>query len=362
MTRYGHGLVVGKFYPPHAGHHYLIRTAAKSCDRVSVVVAASQTESIPLADRVAWLGDEHAIDGNVEVIGILDDAPIDCDSPQAWAAHTAVFDAALRHAGDDTIDAVFSSEKYGDELAARYGAVHVAVDQARLEHPVSGTGCRLDLAANWNYLSPATRAGLTTRVVVLGAESTGTTSVALALAERFRARGGSWARTRWVAEYGRERSREKLDLLRATSPTAGLNEVTWAGEDFAHIAAVQNDREEEAARDGSPLLICDTDAFATQVWERRYLGADSRHAAAVVVPQHDIYLVTDHTDVPFVQDGLRDGEHIRAELTRWFLDALTATGRSWVLLTGSLDERIDLAVVVAEMTLRLRRTFAEPLG
>jgi hypothetical protein len=80
------------------------------------------------------------------------------------------------------------------------------------------------------------------------------------------------------------------------------------------------------------------------------------------VPKHDVYLVTDHTGVPFVQDGLRNGEHIRAQMTRWFLDALTATGRSWVLLTGSRDERIDLAVAVAETMLRVRATFAEPLG
>jgi hypothetical protein len=65
----------------------------------------------------------------------------------------------------------------------------------------------------------------------------------------------------------------------------------------------------------------------------------------LVAPQpRPVYLVTDHIDVPFVQDGLRDGEHIRADMTRWFLDALTVTGRSWVLLTGSLDDRVDLAV------------------
>ena len=257
---------------------------------------------------------------------------------------------------------MFSSEKYGDELAAHYGAVHVEVDRARLEYPVSGTSCRDDLAATWNYLAPATRAGLCTRVVVVGAESTGTTTVSLALADRFRARGGIWAQTRWVGEYGRERSQQKLDLLRGSNPAAGLDDVSWSGEDFAHIAAVQTDREEAAARDGSPLLVCDTDAFATQVWERRYLGSHSHHAATAVVPHHDVYLVTDHIDVPFVQDGLRDGEHIRADMTRWFLDALTVTGRSWVLLTGSLDDRVDLAVAVADDMLRLRSTFAEPLG
>lgn len=353
---------MGKFYPPHAGHHHLIRTAASQCAKVSVIVAASQFESIPLADRVAWLRDEHAIDGNVEINGVLDDAPVDYDSQQAWAAHNAVFDAALRSNGDDRIDAVFSSEKYGDDLAAHFGAVHVDVDRARVTYAVSGSACRSDLAATWNYLAPATRSGLTTRVVVLGAESTGTTTVSSALADRFRARGGIWAQTRWVAEYGRERSQQKLDAVRASNPTAGLEDVIWTGEDFARIAAVQTQQEEAAARAGSPLLVCDTDSFATQVWERRYLGEQSRNAAAIEVPCHDVYFVTDHVDVPFVQDGLRDGKHIRGDMTRWFLDALTATGRSWVLLTGSLDERVNLAHSVTETLLRLRSTFAEPLG
>jgi HTH-type transcriptional repressor of NAD biosynthesis genes len=362
MTSYQHGLVVGKFYPPHAGHHHLIRTAAKQCMKVSVVVAASQVESIPLADRVSWLAEEHAADGNVEIISVLDDAPVDYDSRQAWATHNAVFDAALRHTGDDRVDAVFSSEKYGDDLATHYGAVHVEVDRNRLEYPASGSACRDDLAAMWNFLAPATRAGLTVRIVVVGAESTGTTTVSRALAERFRARGGTWAESHWVAEYGRERSQQKLDALHASNPSARLEDVTWTGEDFAHIAAVQTQREEAAARAGSPLLVCDTDAFATQVWERRYLGEQSQRAATVAVPRHDVYLVTDHADVPFVQDGLRDGEHIRTQMTRWFLDALTVSGRSWVLLTGSLDDRVDLATHVAQNLLRLRSTFSEPLG
>lgn len=361
MTTYRHGLIVGKFYPPHAGHHYLIRIAARQCAKVSVIVASSQVESIPLVQRAAWLRDEHAVDGNVQIIGVLDDAPVDYASTLAWAAHNAVFDAALRGNGDDRIDAVFSSEKYGDELAAHFGATHVQVDRQRLEYPVSGTACRTDLAGRWNYLAPATRAGLTARVVVVGAESTGTTTVSRLLVERIRCRGGIWAETRWIAEYGRERSQHKLDALRAADPSAVIEDVSWSGADFAHIAATQTEREEATARVGSPLLVCDTDAFATQVWERRYLGEQSHRAAAVAVPHHDVYLVTDDSDVPFVQDGLRDGEYTRADMTCWFLDALTASGRSWVLLNGRLDERVEQAVAVTENILRLRSTFTEPL-
>ena len=55
MTSFSHALVIGKFYPPHAGHEYLIRAAADAARNVTVVVMAADVESIPLDLRVAWL-------------------------------------------------------------------------------------------------------------------------------------------------------------------------------------------------------------------------------------------------------------------------------------------------------------------
>ena len=43
---YEHGLVLGKFYPPHAGHHHLIRTASEHCRRLTVLVEAASVESM----------------------------------------------------------------------------------------------------------------------------------------------------------------------------------------------------------------------------------------------------------------------------------------------------------------------------
>ncbi|NUT96297.1 MAG: adenylyltransferase/cytidyltransferase family protein, partial [Saccharothrix sp.] len=59
MTEFDHALVLGKFYPPHRGHHHLIRSAAARSERVTVAVLASSVESIPLESRVAWLRAEH---------------------------------------------------------------------------------------------------------------------------------------------------------------------------------------------------------------------------------------------------------------------------------------------------------------
>lgn len=59
MKRHGHGLVLGKFYPPHAGHHHLVRTARDRCERLTVLVCAASVESVSLADRVAWMREAH---------------------------------------------------------------------------------------------------------------------------------------------------------------------------------------------------------------------------------------------------------------------------------------------------------------
>ena len=52
LCEHAHGLVMGKFYPPHVGHRLLVRTAAATCERVTVLVLAHPAESISLEDRV----------------------------------------------------------------------------------------------------------------------------------------------------------------------------------------------------------------------------------------------------------------------------------------------------------------------
>ena len=56
---------------------------------------------------------------------------------------------------------------------------------------------------------------------------------------------------------------------------------------------------------------------------------------------HPLYLLTHHEGVPFVQDGIRDGEAIREWMTGRFLEALAATGRRFVVLCGSLESRVS---------------------
>jgi cytidyltransferase-like protein len=187
--------VIGKFYPPHAGHHLLISRAAAESDRVTVLVLSHEVESIPHADRLVWLQEVHADEANVTFHGVIDDHPVDFDDPDVWDLHEAVFRAGVAEVTDEPVSAVFSSEDYGAELARRLEAEAVTVDAARGVAPVSGTAVRADPVGHWDHLAAPVRAWFCRRVAVVGGDP-------VALVEALRARGGPHALTQLVPVGG----------------------------------------------------------------------------------------------------------------------------------------------------------------
>ena len=111
-----------------------------------------------------------------------------------------------------------------------------------------------------------------------------------------------------------------------------------------HIARQQSEMEDALARICNRVLICDTNAFATAIWHERYVGSPCPDVEAIAaLRRYDLYLLTGD-EVPFVQDGLRDGEHIRAWRHRRFEEALATTGMPWRLLRGSPSDRLTEAI------------------
>jgi nicotinamide riboside kinase len=107
--------------------------------------------------------------------------------------------------------------------------------------------------------------------------------------------------------------------------------------------------------------VCDTDAFATGVWHERYVGARDPEVEAIAEPPapFHLYLLTDPDDVPFVDDGVRDGEHIRRWMTERFAARLDESGRRWRWLRGDRERRREAALTAISA---LRWHFADPLG
>src|SRR5690242_6991470 len=55
----GAGLAVGKFYPPHHGHDFLIDTAQEKSEHLDVIVIARPDELIPGELRAKWVKENH---------------------------------------------------------------------------------------------------------------------------------------------------------------------------------------------------------------------------------------------------------------------------------------------------------------
>jgi HTH-type transcriptional repressor of NAD biosynthesis genes len=201
-------------------------------------------------------------------------------------------------------------------------------------------------AAEWSSLAPEERARRTRRVILIGSESTGKTTLAGELVAHYRSLGGVWEGTQWVAEYGREYTEVLLARQGSIAEDGQAASAEWGAADFAAIAVEQQRLEEAAAASGSPVLFCDTDAFATQLWERRYLGDASTEAfdAVPVSPPRALYLLADVTGVPFEQDGIRDGEDYRELMQQWFVEGLARRGEHWVLVTGSREQRLATGI------------------
>lgn len=319
--RLRHGLVLGKFWPLHAGHSHLIEQALAACDRVSVQLLAHPDEDIPLEVRAGWIGELHPA---AHLVAAYDATPVDFDDAPTWDLHMAVIESHL----DAPVDAVFTSDPYGAEVARRLGAHWVRVDPGRVLTPVSGTAVRADPEAYWDRLAPAVRSWFVRRVVVTGAESTGTTTLARALAERLACP--------WVPEYGRTWSEIR---------PGGLD-APWRTPELVTIARTQNAQEEAAAR-RTPVrwLVTDTDALATTVWHERYVGHRSPDVEAVAAAQVGPFArILTGDEIAFVQDGMRDGEHLRHDMQERFREVLTGTDVPWIEVHGTVEERLETAL------------------
>lgn len=352
---FAEGLIIGKFYPPHNGHLYLITESVKQTEHLTVVVLAKQTQKIGLYERVDWLKQIFVNNPKITVVGMWDDAYDDYDDDNVWWDHQQIMEAAI---GGKRIDVVFSSEEYGYKLADMFGVTHVPIDIPRKMYPISGTQIRGNLFKEWNYLHPVVKQALGLRIVVVGAESTGTTTLSKDLRDFYRK---SVPNVGWVPEFGRDYTWVKLAEEQKIDSEVKFENIVWTPEDFVHIAEKQTESENNyfAEENSSPLLICDTDAFATMLFEEIYCNNGARSQGRSYVnslPERTLYIITDHENVSFEQDGIRT-ENTRIMMTKWFKETLTAYQKPWIILRGTRAERVNQATRIIDQIVEHKTVF-----
>lgn len=161
------------------------------------------------------------------------------------------------------------------------------------------------------------------RIAILGAEATGKSTLAAALAAHYH--------TLWVPEYLRE------FVETSQRPPVAAEQLL--------IATTQLQREAESAKrvlaQTSRLLFCDTTPLMTAIYSEHYfVEADS--ALARLAAEHD-YAATIVTapSMPWVADGMqRDSDAVRQKVHQTLLHKLQQAGIQYQLVDGSLQQRV----------------------
>jgi HTH-type transcriptional repressor of NAD biosynthesis genes len=324
--KFSTGMILGKFMPPHRGHQHLIDYARKLTRRLTVLVCSLKSEPIPGHIRFEWMKELYP---DLNIVHVTDENPSEPhEHPEFWK----IWIDTIRRRMPTSPDAVFTSESYGDELARRLGARHVLVDLSRERVPVSATKIRANPFEHWSYIPDCVRPYFVKRVAVIGAESTGKTTLARNLAEHYK--------TVWVPEY----AREYLDNKNAHCELS----------DIPHIAKGQMESESRLARRSNRVMFCDTDLMTTTVWSDHYFGQCPEWIKqAADEHNYDLCLLTD-IDVPWIADPQRDRPHMRDYFHDLFRRELESRQRRFAIINGSFDERFKKAIRAVDDLLKTK--------
>ena len=158
------------------------------------------------------------------------------------------------------------------------------------------------------------------RVSILGAESSGKTMLAEALAKHFD--------TIWVPEYLRE--------------FVDTHQRVPREDEQLLIAKTQVQREREYALRAKAWLFCDTSPLMTAVYSRHYFKyTDPALEQLEQAHTYDFTIVT-APDFPWIADGLqRESTAVRQRIHEQLLDILDEREIPFLLVEGSLKDRVE---------------------
>ncbi len=332
--RYRAGLYGGSFNPLHLGHVDCILQAANLCERLYLVLNVGKNrEEIDGRIRYRWLYQLTKHIGSVRILILEDEAP----SKQAYGRELWQADAdALKARIGEKLDAVFCGSDYGEDSFWKlcYPESELVIFP---RNGMSSTEIRRDPYGHWDWLPGLVRPYYTKKVLLIGGESTGKSTLTINLARRFN--------TNYIEEAGRELSeRSGTDLL-------------MLPEDFTEILLQHKLNEMKALEHSNKLLFEDTDALVTRFFmeflEDRGIRRNLPLARAVDgLNDYDLVLFLE-PDVPFVDDGGRSPV-IRDDRLRYseqIKELLRQSGRSFVSLSGDYQQRYLSAVGLCERLL-----------
>ncbi len=326
-------LVVGKFSPLHLGHEWLIQQAALQCNHLLILSYANpEFDRCDAANRRRWFAarfpqHETLVIDPALLAQLCAGSGIDArplprnDSSDAEQQNFLAW--LLKDILKRTPDALFCSETYGPSCASvltkalGHSVAAVIMDLNRNQVPVHATQIRQNPHELRRWMAPEVAAGFVRRIVLLGGESSGKTTLAAALAAHYQ--------TTWVHEYGRELWEQQH------------GEMSEA--DLLKVGHEQIRREDQALSSANGYLFCDTSPLTTAGYGLWMFGRVQPELASLADREYDAVIVC-KPDFPFVQDGSRREEAFRDQQYAWYLQQTAKLKCPVLKVEGTVAERV----------------------
>ena len=324
---YNVGMYGGSFNPLHMGHVDCIIRAANMCRELYVVLSIGNNRGeIDGRIRYRWLYRLTVHIGNVKIITLEDKAASKAEYDEKfWQSDADKVKAVV----GKPIDVVFCGSDY-DENSFWNKCYPDSELYIFPRNGISSTEIRKNPYVHWDRIPNIVRPYYVKKVLLMGGESTGKSTLTINLANRFN--------TNYIDEAGR-----------SISERSGTDRMMLS-EDFTEILLQHKLNEIKAIEQSNKVIFEDTDALITQFYmgflEDPCIEKNKALSDAIdAFNSYDLILFLE-PDVDFIQDGDRSEEihNNREKYSSRIKELILSHGKQFVTVSGSYEERYEKAV------------------